>query len=71
LSIRPNYNPNDPMRKKIEHFTHFKFLPGLGFYGFGLIHMMGGLTRSVTAILRQLLTRELFPIYLLVLSLEG
>jgi len=55
LSIRPNYNPNDPMRKKIEHFTHFKFLPGLGFYGFGLIHMMGGLTRSVTAILRQLI----------------
>ena len=53
LAIRPNYDPNDPMRKKIEHFTHFKFLPGLGFYGFGLIHMMGGLTRSVTAILRQ------------------
>ena len=42
LAIRPNYDPNDPMRKKIEHFTHFKFLPGLGFYGFGLIHMMGG-----------------------------
>jgi len=55
LAIRPNYDPNDPMRKKIEHFTHFKFLPGLGFYGFGLIHMMGGLTRSVTAILRQLI----------------
>ena len=55
LAIRPNYNPNDPMRKKIEHFTHYKFLPGLGFYGFGLIHMMGGLTRSVTAILRQLI----------------
>ena len=55
LAIRPNYSPNDPMRKKIEHFTHFKFLPGLGFYGFGLIHMMGGLTRSVTAILRQLI----------------
>ena len=52
LAIRPNYDPKDPMRKKIEHFTHFKFLPGLGFYGFGLIHMMGGLTRSVTAILR-------------------
>tara|TARA_R110000803_G_scaffold74771_2_gene138856 strand:- start:1917 stop:4352 length:2436 start_codon:yes stop_codon:yes gene_type:complete len=55
LSIRPNYNENDPMRKKIEHFTHYKFLPGLGFYGFGLIHMMGGLTKSVTAILRQLI----------------
>jgi chaperonin GroES len=55
LSIRPNYDEKDPMRKKIEHFTHYKFLPGLGFYGFGLIHMMGGLTKSVTAILRQLI----------------
>jgi len=55
LAIRPNYNPDDPMRKKIEYFTHYKFLPGLGFYGFGLIHMMGGLTKSVTAILRQLI----------------
>ena len=55
LAIRPNYNQKDPMKKKIEHFTHYKFLPGLGFYGFGLIHMMGGLTKSVTAILRQLI----------------
>jgi len=55
LSIRPNYDQNDPMRKKIEYFTHYKFLPGLGFYGFGLIHMMGGLTKSVTSILRQLI----------------
>jgi len=55
LAIRPNYNEKDPMKKKIEHFTHYKFLPGLGFYGFGLIHMMGGLTKSVTAILRQLI----------------
>ena len=55
LAIRPNYDEKDPMRKKIQYFTHYKFLPGLGFYGFGLIHMMGGLTRSVTAILRQLI----------------
>ena len=55
LAIRPNYDQNDPMRKKVEYFTHYKFLPGLGFYGFGLIHMMGGLTKSVTSILRQLI----------------
>ena len=55
LAIRRNYLENDPMRKKIEYFTHFKFLPGLGFYGFGLIHMIGGVTRSSTAILRQLI----------------
>ena len=55
LAIRQNYQEKDPMKKKIEYFTHYKFLPGLGFYGFGLIHMMGGLTKSVTAILRQLI----------------
>jgi hypothetical protein len=55
LSVRRNYIENDPMRKKIEYFTHYKFLPGLGFYGFGLIHMIGGVTKSATAILRQLI----------------
>ena len=55
LSIRRNYAPNDPTRKKIQYFVHFKFLPGLGFYGFGLIHMIGGLSRTATAALRQLL----------------
>jgi len=55
LSIRRNYEETDPMRKKIEYFTHYKFLPGLGFYGFGLIHMIGGVTRSATSILRQLI----------------
>jgi hypothetical protein len=55
LSIRRNYEETDPMRKKIEYFTHYKFLPGLGFYGFGLIHMIGGVTKSATAILRQLI----------------
>jgi hypothetical protein len=55
LSIRRNFEPNDPMRKKISYFVHFKFLPGLGFYGFGLIHMIGGLSRTATAALRQLL----------------
>ena len=55
LSVRRNYVENDPMRKKVEYFTHYKFLPGLGFYGFGLIHMIGGVTKSATAILRQLI----------------
>ena len=55
LSIRRNYDLKDPMKKKIDYFVHFKFLPGLGFYGFGLIHMIGGLSRTATAALRQLL----------------
>ena len=55
LSIRRNYAPNDPTKSKIQYFVHFKFLPGLGFYGFGLIHMIGGLSRTATVALRQLL----------------
>ena len=55
LSIRRNYKPEDPLKKKISYFVQFKFLPGTGFYGFGLIHMIGGLTRTATAALRQLL----------------
>ena len=55
LSIKRNYEVGDPLKKKIDYFVHFKFLPGLGFYGFGLIHMIGGLSRTATAALRQLL----------------
>ena len=55
LSIRRNYAPNDPKKQRIQYFVHFKFLPGLGFYGFGLIHMIGGLSRTATVALRQLL----------------
>jgi hypothetical protein len=55
LSIRRNYAPNDLKKNKIQYFVHFKFLPGLGFYGFGLIHMIGGLSRTATTALRQLL----------------
>ena len=55
LSIRRNYQPSDPLKKKVQYFVHFKFLPGLGFYGFGLIHMIGGLSRTATVALRQLL----------------
>ena len=55
LSIRRNYDPNNPRKNRIPYFVHFKFLPGLGFYGFGLIHMIGGLSRTATVALRQLL----------------
>ena len=55
LSIRRNYEIGDQNKTKIQYFVHFKFLPGLGFYGFGLIHMIGGLSRTATAALRQLL----------------
>jgi len=55
LSIRRNYEIGDALRKKISYFVHFKFLPGLGFYGFGLIHMIGGLSRTATSALRSLL----------------
>jgi len=55
LSIRRNFTADDPTKEKIKYFVQFKFLPGTGFYGFGLIHMIGGLTRTATAALRQLL----------------
>jgi hypothetical protein len=55
LAIKRNYEIGDPKKNKIQYFVHFKFLPGLGFYGFGLIHMIGGLSRTATAALRQLL----------------
>ena len=55
LSIRRNYKEQDPLKNKTNYFVHFKFLPGLGFYGFGLIHMIGGLSRTATSALRQLL----------------
>ena len=55
LSIYRNYDMNDSTKKRKEYFVHFKFLPGLGFYGFGLTHMIGGLSRTATQSLRQLL----------------
>ncbi|MAL46877.1 hypothetical protein [Hyphomonas sp.] len=55
LSIYRNYDEKDTLKKKKQYFVHYKFLPGLGFYGFGLIHMLGGLSRTATAALRQLL----------------
>ena len=55
LSIYRNYRPDDPTYQRIEYFAHFKFLPGLGFYGFGLTHMIGGLSQAATQSLRQLI----------------
>ena len=55
LSIYRNYRVDDPNYTKIEYFVHYKFLPGLGFYGFGLIHTIGGLSRAATVALRQLI----------------
>ncbi len=55
LAIRRNYAEDDPLYKKKQYFVHFKFLPGLGFYGFGLIHLIGGLSRTATQALRQLI----------------
>lgn len=55
LAIRRNFAEDDPLKEKIEYFVHFKFLPGLGFYGFGLTHMIGGLSKASTSIVRQLI----------------
>jgi len=55
LSIRRNYREGDEEKRKIQYFVHYKFLPGFGFYGLGLIHTIGGLSRTATAALRQLI----------------
>ena len=54
LAIRRNWYEDDELKMKREHFVHYQYLPGLGFYGFGLIHMIGGLAKSATSLLRQL-----------------
>jgi len=55
LAIRRNYRQNDPFKRKINYFVQYKFLPGLGFYGLGLSHMIGGLAKASTSLLRQLI----------------
>ena len=55
LAIRRNYVEADPMKRAKQYFVHYKFLPGLGFYGLGLTHMIGGLAQASTSILRQLI----------------
>jgi hypothetical protein len=54
LSIRRNWYEGDPNKMPRQHYVHYQYLPGLGFYGFGLVHMIGGLSKSATSILRQL-----------------
>jgi len=54
LSIRRNYYEDDAQKQRRSHFVHYQYLPGIGFYGFGLIHMIGGLAKSATSLLRQL-----------------
>ena len=55
LSISRNFREEDPLKRKRQYFAHFKFLPGFGFYGLGLLHTIGGLSRAATSILRQLI----------------
>ena len=54
LAIRRNWHEDDPKRLPRQHFVHYQYLPGFGFYGFGLVHMIGGLSKSATSLLRQL-----------------
>ncbi len=55
LGVRRNWNETDPKKARLDHFVHYKFTPGLGFYGFGLIHLLGNMSKSATSILRQLI----------------
>lgn len=55
LRVVRNYSPDDPKKQKLMYFTHYKFTPGLGFYGYGLLHLIGGLANSATGALRALL----------------
>jgi hypothetical protein len=54
LRIRRNWKESDPKHQRMTHFVHYRYLPGLGFYGFGLVHIIGGLSKSATSLLRQL-----------------
>jgi hypothetical protein len=54
LSIRRNWNPDDPLMLKRQHFVHYVYVPGFGFYGLGLIHIIGGYAKAGTSLIRQL-----------------
>lgn len=72
LAIRRNWREGDPLKRKRVWFVHYKFLPsGLGFYGFGLIHMLGALSRTATAVLRNLLDAGAFANLPAILKLRG
>ena len=60
LAIRRNYDADDTMRKKKMYFTHYTMIPGLGFYGYGYIHLIGGLTKTATSSMRQLIDAGTF-----------
>jgi chaperonin GroES len=60
LAIRRNYDEEDMMRKKKMYFTHYTMIPGLGFYGYGYIHLIGGLTKTATSSMRQLIDAGTF-----------
>lgn len=55
LALRRNWRENDPAKRRRMHFTHYRYLPGMGFYGIGLIHLLGGLSKTATSLLRQLI----------------
>ena len=69
LSLARNWDEQDPQQKPLQSFVHYKFLVGFGFYGFGLIHMIGGLSRAATSILRQLIDAGTLSNHQLVSSL--
>jgi hypothetical protein len=54
LSIRRNWNQDDPLKLKRQHFVHYQYIPGFGAYGFGLFHLIGGYAKSATSLMRQL-----------------
>ena len=64
LGIRRNYDEGDPLNRPRQHFVHYQFQPGLGFYGFGLIHLIGSIAKSSTSILRQLIDAGTLTIFL-------
>ena len=55
LAIRRNWEEDDPLKLKRQHFVHYQYIPGFGAYGFGLFHLIGGFAKSATSLMRQLI----------------